>query len=76
MGALQHGLDVVGDVPVHERPSFVMKRLRSLAFLALFGLGICLSTVLANVATLFDAGWVAGAFGLARHVRRQRPAAR
>ena len=30
VSALQHALDVVADVPVHERPNFVMKRVRAL----------------------------------------------
>jgi membrane protein len=65
VGALQHGLDVIADVPVHKRPNFVMKRVRSLVFLVLFGLGICLSTVASNITTIFDVGWVTGALGLA-----------
>ena len=65
VGALQHGLDVIADVPVHRRPNFLMKRVRSLVFLLLFGVGICLSTVMSNAATLFDVGWLTGAVGLA-----------
>jgi uncharacterized BrkB/YihY/UPF0761 family membrane protein len=65
VGALQHGLDVIADVPVHRRPNFFMKRLRALVFLVLFGLGICLSTIMSNVATLFDVGWLTGALGVA-----------
>ena len=56
---------MVADVPVHERPTFVMKRVRALAFLVLFGIGLCLSTITSNVATVFDVGWVAGALGVA-----------
>lgn len=65
VGALQHGLDVIADVPVHRRPNFVMKRVRSLLFLVLFGVGICVSTIASNVATLFDVGWLTGALGVA-----------
>ena len=60
VSALQHGLNIVEDVPVHQRPNFVMKRVRALAFLVLFGVGICLSTVASNVATIFDVGWAHG----------------
>jgi len=49
---------------VHRRPNFVVKRLRALAFLALFGVGLAASTLMSNLATLFDIGWVAGAVGL------------
>ena len=64
VSALQVALDELWDVPVHRRPNFVMKRLRSLAFLILFGLGLAASTLMSNLATLFDIGWVAGAVGL------------
>lgn len=62
--ALQHGLDVLGDVPIHARGNMAVKRLRGLAFLALFAVTLVLSTLLANVSTLFDAGWIAGGLGL------------
>ena len=65
VNALQHALDVVADVPFHERPNFVMKRVRALAFLVLFGIGLCLSTITSNVATIFDVGWVTSALGVA-----------
>ncbi|MET0325349.1 MAG: YihY/virulence factor BrkB family protein [Ilumatobacteraceae bacterium] len=64
VGALQLALDELWDTPVHRRPSFVMKRLRALAFLVLFGLGLAASTLLSNLTTLFDLGWLAGAVGL------------
>jgi uncharacterized BrkB/YihY/UPF0761 family membrane protein len=56
---------VIADVPVGERPNFVMKRVKSLVFLVLFGIGICASTILSNAATLFDVGWLTGAVGVA-----------
>ena len=65
VSALQHGLNIVEDVPVHQRPNFVIKRVRALAFLVLFGVGICLSTIASNVATIFDVGWATGILGLA-----------
>jgi inner membrane protein YhjD len=62
--ALQHGLDVIGDVPVHERGSFLVKKLRDVAFLVLLAIGLALSTLAGNLATLFDLGWAAGFAGL------------
>jgi len=64
VGALQLALDELWDTPMHRRPSFVMKRLRALAFLALFALGLAASTLLSNLATFFDLGWIAGGVGL------------
>jgi YihY family inner membrane protein len=65
VSALQHALDIVADIPVHERPNYVMKRVRALVFLVLFGIGICVSTLLSNVAAFFDANWVTTVLGLA-----------
>jgi YihY family inner membrane protein len=65
VNALQHALDIVADIPVHERPNFVLKRVRALVFLVLFGIGICLSTLLSNAAAFFDAGWVTNMLGIA-----------
>jgi len=62
--ALQHGLDVIGDVPVHARGNFAVKKLRDVAFLVLLALGLALSTLAGNLATLFDLGWAAGFAGL------------
>ena len=59
VGALQQALDELADVPVHQRPNFAMKRLRSLAFLAAFGIGLAVSVLASNVATLFDTGPIA-----------------
>ena len=64
VAALQQGLDILGDVPVRERGNVVVKKLRGVAFLVLFALGLSLSTLAANVATLFDVGSAAGAVGL------------
>ena len=64
VAALQQGLDVVADVPVHARGNAVVKRLREVAFLVLLAIGVSLSTLAANVATLFDVGWATGAVGL------------
>ncbi|MET0145656.1 MAG: YihY/virulence factor BrkB family protein [Ilumatobacteraceae bacterium] len=64
VGALQQAFDDISDVPVHRRPTFLMKRLRELAFLGLLGIGLAASTLMSNIATLFDLGVFAGAVGL------------
>jgi membrane protein len=64
VGALQQALDDLADVPVHERPNMVVKKARSVAFLALFAVGLAVSTLSSNVATLFDVGALSGALGL------------
>lgn len=64
VAALREGLDVIGDVPVRMRGNFFVKKLREIAFLALLAVGVSLSTLAGNVATLFDLGWAAGAAGL------------
>ena len=64
VGALQRALDELSDVPVHRRPNFVMKRVRSLGFLLLFAIGLAASTLMSNATTVFDIGWVVGALGL------------
>jgi len=64
VAALQQGLDVIADTPVRDRGNVVVKKLREVAFLALLALGLALSTVASNVATLFDAGRLTGAVGL------------
>lgn len=63
-GALQHGLDDIADVSMHERPNFALKRVRVLIFLLAVALGIVSSVVLSNLATLFDLGPFAGALGV------------
>ena len=62
--ALQHSLQVIADVPVRERGNFFVKKLREVAFLVLLAIGLALSTLVANVATLFDVGWIGGLGGL------------
>lgn len=64
VAALQQGLDVIADTPVRDRGNIVVKRLREVAFLVLLALGLALSTIASNVATLFDAGPFTGAIGL------------
>lgn len=64
VGALQHGLDEIADVPRNQRPNFAMKRVKAIAFLAAFAVGLAASVILANLATLFDLGPLAGASGL------------
>jgi membrane protein len=65
VAALREALDVIGDVPVRERGNFFVKKLREVAFLALLAAGVSLSTLAANLTTLFDLGPAAGAAGLA-----------
>ena len=64
IGALQQGLDELGDVPRFARPNFAMKRVRAVAFLVAFGAGIVTSVVLGNLVSFFGAGSFAGALGL------------
>jgi len=68
VGALQQALDELWDVPVHERPSFVAKKLKAITFLGAFAIGVSLSTVLSSVTSLFDLGPAAGVVGLAASV--------
>jgi YihY family inner membrane protein len=65
VGALQHALQVIADVPAHDRGNFFVKKLREVVFLVLLGVGLAASTLVANLATLFDVGWLAGFAGLA-----------
>ena len=71
IGALQQGLDELGDVPRFARPNFAMKRVRAVAFLVAFGAGIVTSVVLGNVVTFFGAGFVRRCPRAGRHVPRQ-----
>jgi membrane protein len=64
-GALQQGLQDVADVPMYERPNFALKRLRVLLFLIAIAVGLGLSVLLSNLATLFGVGLFAGALGVA-----------
>ncbi|MGI9029254.1 MAG: YihY/virulence factor BrkB family protein [Ilumatobacteraceae bacterium] len=63
-GALQLGLEDVGDVPFYERGNFAFKRLRMILFLVAVAAGIAASVLLTNLARLFDVGPLAGALGL------------
>jgi len=63
VGALQQALDELWDVPVHERPNFVHKKLKAIAFLVAFAVGLSATTVLSSVTSLFDLGPAAGAVG-------------
>ncbi|MBA3288588.1 MAG: YihY/virulence factor BrkB family protein [Acidimicrobiia bacterium] len=62
--ALQTALDEIADEPMHARANLIGKRLRALVFLVLFAVGLAGSTVLANLATLFELGPFAGGLGL------------
>lgn len=65
VGALQHALQVIDDIPAHDRGNYVVKKLRDVAFLLVLAVGLAASTLVSNVATLFDVGWLAGFAGLA-----------
>jgi YihY family inner membrane protein len=65
VGALQHALQIIADVPAHDRGNFFVKKIREVVFLVFLGLGLAVSTFVANLTTLFDVGWVAGLAGLA-----------
>ncbi len=62
--ALQTALDDIADVPPHERPNGLVKRLRSLAFLVVLALGISVSTLATNLAGLLDSGLAVDLIGL------------
>lgn len=57
--ALQFALNEVWDVPVYERPNGAIKRLKALGFLVVLAIGVSLSTLAANVASILD--WGVGA---------------
>ncbi len=63
VGALQQALDELWDVPVFERPKFVGKNARSLAFLVAFAVGLAAATLLSSITSLFDLGPAAGIVG-------------
>lgn len=65
VGSLQHALAVINDTPAHDRGSFLAKKAREVAFLTLLAGGLAISTFVANLATVFDVGWFAGAAGIA-----------
>lgn len=62
--ALQTSLNIVWDVPMNERPSGPMQRLRSLAFLVVLALGLVVSTLASNIAAILGVGWALGVVGL------------
>jgi membrane protein len=64
VAALQQGLEVVADVPVHERGTFVAKKVREVAFLFLFAGALSISTLASNLNTIFDVGAFTGALGV------------
>ena len=64
VSALQYALDVIADVPKREQPTWVVKKLKAIAFLALFAVGVSASVVLSNLASLFGGGVLTGMLGL------------
>jgi len=61
--ALQHALDEVWDVPEHMRPNTLVKRLKAVGFLAVFAIGIAVSTLLTSLTALVDFGALTGVVG-------------
>ena len=51
MQAAQNAMNGVWNVPIKSRPNFIFSRLRGLMMLAVIGLGVILTTVLASVAS-------------------------
>jgi membrane protein len=65
VNALQYALNVIADVPRLERGRWVVRKVKSFAFLALFAVGLSVSIVLSNLASLVGGDLVTGALGLA-----------
>lgn len=68
VNAIQQALDELGDVPVHDRPSFVVKKLKAVAFLVALAVGLSAATLLSSLRSLFDLGIAAGLVGIAATV--------
>jgi uncharacterized BrkB/YihY/UPF0761 family membrane protein len=63
--AVQHALDTIADVPMHDRGNTLVRKAKAVAFLAVFALGISASTYLSNLASVVGGGIVTGALGVA-----------
>jgi inner membrane protein YhjD len=68
VSALQYALDVLADVPKREQPNWALKKLKALAFLALFAIALTASILLSNLASLVGGDLLTGAIGLAATV--------
>ena len=64
VSAVQHALDTIADVPMHDRGNALVRKGKSITYLALLAIGISLSTYLSNLATVVDGGVVTGALGI------------
>jgi membrane protein len=64
VGALQHALAVIDDTPAHDRGNFFVKKAREIVFLVLLAVGLALATLVGNLATVFDLGWLGGTAGI------------
>ena len=62
--AVQHALDTVADVPMHDRGNAMVRKGKAIVYLALLAVGITASTYLSNLASVTGAGVVAGTLGL------------
>ena len=64
VGALQHGLDDVADVPMHDRGNALVRKGKAITFLALLAVGIAASTSCPTWRRCSTRGVVTGALGL------------
>jgi membrane protein len=62
--AVQHALDTIADVPMHDRGNALVRKAKSIAYLALLAIGISASTYLSNLASVVGGGVMTGALGL------------
>ncbi len=62
--AVQHALDTVADVPMHDRGNSLVRKGKAITYLALLAVGVTASTYLSNLASVVDGGVVTGALGL------------
>jgi membrane protein len=62
--AVQHAVDTVADVPMHDRGNAMVRKGKAIAYLALLAVGISVSTYLSNLASVVGGGIVTGALGI------------
>ena len=74
--AVQHALDTIADVPMHDRGNALVRKGKAIAYLALLAIGLSLSTYLSNLASVVGGGILTGALGLLATFAVERAAAR
>ena len=62
--AVQHALDTIADVPMHDRGNALVRKGKAIAYLALLAIGVSGSTYLSNLASVVGGGVVTGALGI------------